>query len=277
MMPPTSIDGTDITGATVDGTDVTEITVDGDTVFSAGPPPAPVNRMYVADFANGLIRQFDLTNKFDLTGATQTGTLSVNNARDATITDSGNKLIASSTGNDRQEMYNLSTAYDISTAGGITSTLAENFAHGSSIDPSGVHVLSAPELDDEIRYYTLGTPYDLNSASLQDTAFLGGAAFDVDYVNQGEYVFGVSGGTQANRWELSTPYDFTTRSNKQTYAIPNDYRGIYVTDDGSKYFSAYYQGNEVDEFNLSTPYDISTRGSSVDTFSVANAMGVHFV
>jgi hypothetical protein len=32
-MIPTSIDGTDITGATIDGTDVTEITVDGQTVF----------------------------------------------------------------------------------------------------------------------------------------------------------------------------------------------------------------------------------------------------
>ena len=37
MIPPTSIDGSDITGATIDGTDVTEITVDGDVVFSAGP------------------------------------------------------------------------------------------------------------------------------------------------------------------------------------------------------------------------------------------------
>jgi len=37
MTPPTSIDGTEITGATIDGTDVTEITVDGQTVFSAGP------------------------------------------------------------------------------------------------------------------------------------------------------------------------------------------------------------------------------------------------
>jgi len=35
MSPPTSIDGTDITGATIDGTDVQEITVDGDVVFSA--------------------------------------------------------------------------------------------------------------------------------------------------------------------------------------------------------------------------------------------------
>jgi len=36
-MIPTSIDGTDITGATIDGQDVQEITVDGQTVFSAGP------------------------------------------------------------------------------------------------------------------------------------------------------------------------------------------------------------------------------------------------
>ena len=38
MIPPTSIDGTDITGATIDGTDVQEITVDGDVVFSALEP-----------------------------------------------------------------------------------------------------------------------------------------------------------------------------------------------------------------------------------------------
>jgi len=35
MIPPTSIDGTDITGATIDGTDVQEITVDGQTVFTS--------------------------------------------------------------------------------------------------------------------------------------------------------------------------------------------------------------------------------------------------
>jgi len=49
-MIPTSIDGTDITGATIDGTDVTEITVDGDTVFTAGP--APGNFQYDAPDLN---------------------------------------------------------------------------------------------------------------------------------------------------------------------------------------------------------------------------------
>jgi len=47
-MIPTSIDGTDITGATIDGTDVTEITVDGDTVFTAGLPES-VQYQYVAE------------------------------------------------------------------------------------------------------------------------------------------------------------------------------------------------------------------------------------
>jgi len=49
MIPPTSIDGTDITGATIDGTDVQEITVDGETVFTAVPQiPSTVVHQYTA-------------------------------------------------------------------------------------------------------------------------------------------------------------------------------------------------------------------------------------
>jgi len=48
MIPPTSIDGTDISGATIDGTDVQEITVDGDVVFSSQPLPADLIHQYSA-------------------------------------------------------------------------------------------------------------------------------------------------------------------------------------------------------------------------------------
>jgi len=40
--PPTSIDGTDITGATIDGQQVQEITIDGETVFVAESLPTSV-------------------------------------------------------------------------------------------------------------------------------------------------------------------------------------------------------------------------------------------
>jgi len=45
MIPPTSIDGTDITGATIDGTDVQEITVDGDVVFTAREFPVAFSNL----------------------------------------------------------------------------------------------------------------------------------------------------------------------------------------------------------------------------------------
>jgi len=53
MIPPTSIDGTDITGATIDGTDVQEITVDGQTVFSAGPDLTDVIYRWKMDEGTG--------------------------------------------------------------------------------------------------------------------------------------------------------------------------------------------------------------------------------
>jgi len=53
-MIPTSIDGTDITGATIDGQDVQEITVDGQTVFTAGPvlPDSAIARWSFEDDLN---------------------------------------------------------------------------------------------------------------------------------------------------------------------------------------------------------------------------------
>jgi len=52
-MIPTSIDGTDITGATIDGTDVQEITVDGQTVFTSVPDTTVPNMVHQWLFTEG--------------------------------------------------------------------------------------------------------------------------------------------------------------------------------------------------------------------------------
>ena len=70
MIPPTSIDGTDITGATIDGTDVTEITVGGDVVFSAEATLPTQNLIHRYDFsASSTTTTFveDLAGSDDLT------------------------------------------------------------------------------------------------------------------------------------------------------------------------------------------------------------------
>jgi len=66
MMPPTSIDGTDITGATIDGTDVQEITVDGQTVFTA----APDFPLIVDDFESGNLNAYTNTSNFSISSST---------------------------------------------------------------------------------------------------------------------------------------------------------------------------------------------------------------
>ena len=57
MIPPISIDGTDITGATIDGIEVDEITVDGTPVFTAGPDAVFAgsfdDKLYALDISDG--------------------------------------------------------------------------------------------------------------------------------------------------------------------------------------------------------------------------------
>jgi hypothetical protein len=71
MIPPTSIDGTDITGATIDGTDVTEITVDGQTVFTArGLPLTNLVHQYDASLSTNETDDIpDQIGSDDLTGS----------------------------------------------------------------------------------------------------------------------------------------------------------------------------------------------------------------
>jgi len=74
--PPTSIDGTDITGATIDGQEVQEITVDGQTVFEAVniPDEQDLHAHYNFREYSGTSNFTDLTgNGFDLVNGSITG------------------------------------------------------------------------------------------------------------------------------------------------------------------------------------------------------------
>jgi len=56
-MPPTSIDGVDITGATIDGTEVTEITADGQVVFSATDFDPNATELVLGNYTRGVTLQ----------------------------------------------------------------------------------------------------------------------------------------------------------------------------------------------------------------------------
>jgi len=96
-MIPTSIDGTDITGATIDGTDVTEITVDGDTVFTAGPElsdiVAPGNLVMWYPFEDGTGEDETRTG-----GLLDSNGIAVGDSTDYSLSGSGSVTHASNIG-----------------------------------------------------------------------------------------------------------------------------------------------------------------------------------
>jgi len=266
MTPPISIDGTDITGATIDGTDVQQITVDGQTVFTAGPPAAPVNRFYTTDF--GDVYQYDTTNKFDLTGATKTGTLSVGfTSRDVQIANQGQDMYISGSPSEGVRYYTLQTAYDITSAQFVNFTSFPE--HGVDISPDGTKMVAGSRISNNIEYYELSTPFDPQSATQQ--ASQGGTQFaDVDYENGGSLVTSMDDGTRSE-FQLSTPHDFTTRGSVSTFSGFNTAsRAQFMSPDGTKYFIGEFGNDTIIEFDLSTPFDVSNR-TQVDQISVDGA------
>jgi hypothetical protein len=87
--PPTSIDGTDITGATIDGTAVQEITVDGQVVFSAlSLPNSAINRFKMDEGSGATIADSIGSHPDgDLNGAT--GFVSDANGQGGFVVDNG--------------------------------------------------------------------------------------------------------------------------------------------------------------------------------------------
>jgi len=137
MMPPTSIDGTDITGATIDGTDVQEITVDGDTVFTAGPgqPPLFNNLTHWWDFgANNSTTTFieDKSNdNNDLTGGSFSNFDTINGRKAANFDnvagDSGSTDYIRNDGAFAQFTYSFFIVVDVDDP----STSFQRIFHGS--------------------------------------------------------------------------------------------------------------------------------------------------
>jgi len=119
MMPPTSIDGTDITGATIDGTDVTEITVDGQTVFefSAVPFENELHARYDFREYSGTSNFSDLSgNSFDLVNGSITGVGGSINGQQAGQFDGSSNQLHTNTFSKVSEPITISIVLDTETS-----------------------------------------------------------------------------------------------------------------------------------------------------------------
>ena len=289
-------------------------------------------KMYVLDDISDVVFQYSLSTSWDVSTASYDSvSVSVSSHGTApsglTFGDNGTKMYVTANGSDTIGQYNLSTAWDLSTASYASKTLSVTLQDPSPMSiyltEGGLSLFLVGIGNDSVYKYDLSTAWDISTAvysntylyvATEDTSpygvylkqdgtklYISGGSTDTIYqystvltTNTLDLSTGsvfeitptsdiqvslsnpaasgtVSGATllldgAANTYDLSgASYDSKSFSVAGQETIPYS---VNLNNDGTKMFVLGQTGDDVNEYNLSTPWDIST--ASYDSiFSVA--------
>ena len=176
------------------------------------------------------------------------------------------------------EEYDLSTAWDISTASYLQNfsvTAQETNPEDIFFKPDGTKMYITGRSGDDVNEYDLSTAWDVSTASYLQNFSVNlqesiprGMFFKPDGLKM--YVLGDSG-DDVNEYDLSTAWDISTASYLQNFSVtaqetnPED---IFFKPDGTKMYITGRSGDDVNEYDLSTAWDVST-ASYLQNFSVS--------
>jgi hypothetical protein len=175
--------------------------------------------------------------------------------------------------------YNLTTAFNISTAsysqsasaGGVGNTYGMFFRK----DGLKVYVVSIEAI---IYQYSLSTAWDISTLSYDSISFDAGTqvdqARDVEFKPDGTKMYIPDGtGSDINEYDLSTAWDVSTSSYVQNFSVASQDgtpTGLYFNPTGTKFWTLGYNNQTVFEYGLSTAWDVSSASYSSLSFSVSS-------
>ncbi len=243
-------------------------------------------KMYMAGSSSASIYEYDLATAYNISTASYTApttnyfsvTAQETQPADVFFKPDGTKLyVTGSTGDDINE-YNLSTAWNISTASFLQSfSIAgqESNPAGLFFKPDGTKLYVTGFDGDDINEYNLSTAWNISTASFVQSFSVAGQETTPNglfFKPDGTKVY-ISGNTgdDINEYDLSTAWNISTASFVQTFSVAGQDtspQGLFFKPDGTKVYVVGGTGDDINEYNLSTAWNIST-ASFVQTFSVA--------
>ncbi len=195
-------------------------------------------------------------------------------AHGITFKPDGTKMFVVGKTQERIFEFDLSTAFDISTA-----TISSNeYNHGLEDDDAtdikfnsdGTTLFLAGAGDQEINVYNLSTAYDVSTSVHQNTYFNGDGlefvaiAFNTDGTKL--FIYDKTGDDSIKQYSLGSPFDlsnavlqkeYTGTSSKTLVTINKNPQGFAFSSDGSKMYITGKGNQKIKEFTLSTPFDLS--------------------
>jgi DNA-binding beta-propeller fold protein YncE len=256
-------------------------------------------KMYISGVGSNAVNEYNLSTAWDVTTASYSQNFSVltqeNNNRGLFFKSDGTKMYLSGTTGDAVYEYNLSTAWDVSSA-----TYNQNFSVANEeatvqdvfLKPDGTRMFITGQATEAVYAYNLSTAYDVSTASIvvpeanlfnlsefsytrtfsvsaQQTVPLG-LTFKDDGTKM--YIIG-STNDDIDEYNLSTAWNISTATYSQTFSVATQDtapQGLYFKSDGTEMYVVGSNSDAVFEYNLSTAWDISTASYASNTFSVAS-------
>jgi DNA-binding beta-propeller fold protein YncE len=248
-------------------------------------------KMYVVSSTNDAVYQYTLSTAWDISSSTYLQSFSVAGQETAPtgifFKSDGTKMYVCGNNGDDVNEYDLSTAWDISSA-----SYVQNFSAPTG-NPSGVALKS----DGSVLYFcfftaitqqTLGTPYDVSTATAwaapttgyintnaQETASTG-LFFKPDGTKM--YTIGTTGDS-VDEYALSTAWDLTTATATSVFSVSSQEtspEGIFFKSDGTKMYVCGIINDAVNEYALSTAWDITSASYTTNTVVDLNPTGLAF-
>lgn len=239
-------------------------------------------RMYIVGQTGDDITEYSLSTAWDVSTASFTDVFdartAIENLLGATngdlltgmaFNDDGSKLYVCDRRSDDVFEFDLSTNYDVSTAGAVVNNMpitGEGNVRSIAFNDDGTELYVIGNSGDDMNVFPLTIAYDLSSVGTSTNHTLPSAdgspqALAISNDGLTFYVGGTTGDV-IKEYTLSLAFDFSsTIMLIQEDAFPTVEiapQGMVFNDDGTKMFVAGDQLNVVPEIALSTPYDIST-------------------
>ena len=190
----------------------------------------------------------------------------------------GTKMYVTGYDGDDVNEYNLSTAWDITTASYLQnfSVVSQEISPtGISFKPDGLKMYVVGEVSANVNEYTLGTAWDISTASYSQNFNIGtqdtepsSLFFKPDGLKM--YVVGNTG-NDINEYDLSSAWDVSTSTFLQVFSVSAQTtapHGIFFNLTGTSMY-VLAQSGYLSEYTLGTAWDISTASYS-QNFSVVS-------
>jgi hypothetical protein len=240
---------------------------------------------YMVGQTNDTVYQYTLSTAWDISTASYASkSFSVTgqeaNPRALFFKPDGLKMYVMGTTGDDVNEYDLSTAWDVSTASflRVSAAVGEGTPTGLWFKDDGTKMYVTGQANDTVREFTLSTAWNVSTISFSKSLSIGfdNSPTGVTFKDDGTELY-VSGQTNdcvyeillGTAWDVGTAKGFIFVGGNEP--IP---RGIHINSDGTLLFLLGNSNNNVRKYTLSTAYELGTATLS-QSFSLFDGLGVH--